>query len=172
MANKIVYIRKDPEFIMYIRNSGGQEVQFRSLEDYERVVQEAAPPYDKINYEPDKGLHFVNGASRSLPEATYETLIANVSLYKSRQDDPYFGLSPAEAGLRAAEIHLEQATDNQEMVLTWLRDHAFRVSIGLAGHFTGPEVTALEAYAHTMEAEILTPSDDPMHTIASPPHLL
>jgi len=98
-----------------IRDEADQEVGFSSFEDFYKYcpigefgVDLTGKEY--IDYEPDRSMYLdgENDLSGSIPNASFEGLISNLDVIKSRVDDPFYGLNLTEAkALKKQQLQAE-----------------------------------------------------------------
>ncbi len=116
---------------VYIRDSAGHEIAFRSVEEFNRYTGENFETAMVINYEPEHGMYGLHTVwdgtmtvRQAVPFAEYERYIANIATYQMAMDDPYWGVSEAEARTRAyqrkaAEIIAERNRRNNEEAIIY-----------------------------------------------------
>jgi len=84
---------------LYIEN-GYNQVSFNNAEEYLKYTGKILPNILVLTYEPERDLYVTfNGVSTNDIGGTnpsFDEDIANVVLYKSRKDDPYYGMDLAE----------------------------------------------------------------------------
>lgn len=148
-----------------IRDETDQEVGFGSFEDFYKYcpigefgVDLTGKEY--IDYEPDRAIPlYLDGntdLSESIPNSSFEGLISNLDVIKSRVDDPFYGLNLTEAkALKKSQLRAEA---QQVILVKWPIYTQLNVNAGILG--TGDkatkdaDVTAVRNECNTRESDV------------------
>jgi len=110
---KILLLEK-AKFIL-LRDSNGNEVAFDTVEDFNRCVPSVSfAGMVKVNYEPDKGFHIVDGIKKSVPYDTYDLILNDVNQIAQNKLNEYYGLDVDVAKDLAFKNHNEALAERKK----------------------------------------------------------
>ena len=107
-----MFLIEKGQFVV-IRDNTGTEVVFGSLADLNKYTGVDLSGKWYVGYEPDNNF-FMDSEDDAvdpsmIPYAPYEDLISEIALFKSRVDDPYYGMTPGEQAI--AELAQQRLDD-------------------------------------------------------------
>ena len=139
MAEVRMFLVEKGKFVI-LRDENGTEVGFGSFDEFykycpinEFSIDLTGKNY--IDYEPDRGLYIDDSDSNisvaDAPVATYEAIINSIDTIQNRVNDPYYGVTLAEA--KALKIQTLRAEANNVLIAKWPLYTQLNINAGIAG---------------------------------------